>query len=83
MAQSLDTHTQQLPWRLVMIISTIEKEQTVFENIHVSLEEDTANIFLNETHIMFKRATFERLLFTMQTALVEEELKQQSKFGEY
>lgn len=66
-----------------MIISTLEKEQHIFENIHVSLEEDTANIFLGETHIMFKRATFERLLFTMQTALMEEELKEQSKFGEY
>jgi len=66
-----------------MIISTMDKEQHIFENIHVSLEQDTANIFLGETHIMFKRRTFERLLFTMQTALLEEEMQQQNKYGEY
>ena len=61
----------------------MDKEQHIFENIHVSLEQDTANIFLGETHIMFKRRTFERLLFTMQTALLEEEMQQQNKYGEY
>ncbi len=66
-----------------MIISTMDKEQHIFENIHVSLEDDTANIFMGETHIMFKRRTFERLLFTMQTAMLEEEMRTQEKFGEY
>jgi len=66
-----------------MLISTMDKEQHIFENIHVSLEQDTANIFLGETHIMFKRRTFERLLFTMQTALLDEEMQQQNKHGEY
>jgi hypothetical protein len=66
-----------------MIISTMDKEQHIFENIHVSIEEDTANIFLGETHLMMKLPTFQRLMFTMNTALFEHDLKQQQKNSEY
>jgi hypothetical protein len=57
-----------------MVISTVEKESDVYEEIHVEIEPDTASIFLGNTHFFMQRETFERLLFTMQGALLEEEL---------
>lgn len=57
-----------------MVISTVEKEKEVLEEIHVEIESGEASIFLGNTHIFMERSTFERLLFTMQGALLEEEL---------
>lgn len=57
-----------------MVISTVEKEAEVYEEIHVEVEPDTASVFLGNTHFFMQRKTFERLLFTMQGALLEEEL---------
>jgi hypothetical protein len=57
-----------------MVISTVEKEKDVYEEIHVEVEPDTGSIFLGNTHFFMERKTFERLLFTMQTALLEEEM---------
>ena len=57
-----------------MVISTVEKEADVYEEIHVEIEPDTASIFLGNTHFFMQRETFERLLFTMQGALLEEEV---------
>jgi len=57
-----------------MVISTVEKEADVYEEIHVEVELDSASIFLGNTHFFMQRKTFERLLFTMQGALLEEEL---------
>jgi hypothetical protein len=57
-----------------MVISTVEKEIDVYEEIHVEVEPDSASIFLGNTHFFMQRKTFERLLFTMQGALLEEEL---------
>ena len=57
-----------------MVISTVEKESDVYEQIHVEVEPDTGSIFLGNTHFFMERKTFERLLFTMQTALLEEEM---------
>jgi hypothetical protein len=57
-----------------MVISTVEKEKEVYEEIHVEIEPDTASIFLGSTHFFMERKTFERLLFTMQGALIEEEM---------
>ena len=57
-----------------MVISTVEKEKEVYEEIHVEVEPDSASIFLGNTHFFMERKTFERLLFTMQGALLEEEL---------
>ena len=57
-----------------MVISTVEKEADVYEEIHVEVEPDTGSIFLGNTHFFMERKTFERLLFTMQGALLEEEL---------
>ena len=59
-----------------MVISTVEKESDVYEEIHVEVEPDTGSIFLGNTHFFMERKTFERLLFTMQAALLEEELLQ-------
>ena len=57
-----------------MVISTVEKEADVYEEIHVEVEPDTASVFIGNTHFFIQRKTFERLLFTMQAALLEEEL---------
>ena len=57
-----------------MVISTVEKESDVYEEIHVEIEPDTGSIFLGNTHFFMQRKTFERLLFTMQGALLEEEM---------
>lgn len=57
-----------------MVISTVEKEENVYEEIHVEVEPDTASVFIGNTHFFIQRKTFERLLFTMQAALLEEEL---------
>jgi hypothetical protein len=57
-----------------MVISTVEKEKEVYEEIHVEVEPDTGSIFLGNTHFFMERKTFERLLFTMQAALLEEEM---------
>jgi hypothetical protein len=57
-----------------MVISTVEKEIDVYEEIHVEVEPDSASIFLGNTHFFMQRKTFERLLFTMQGALLEEEV---------
>ena len=57
-----------------MVISTVEKEIDVYEDIHVEVEADTGSIFLGNTHFFMERKTFERLLFTMQGALLEEEM---------
>jgi hypothetical protein len=57
-----------------MVISTVENETDVYEDIHVEVEADSGSIFLGNTHFFMERKTFERLLFTMQGALLEEEL---------
>jgi hypothetical protein len=57
-----------------MVISTVEKEADVYEEIHVEVEPDSASIFLGNTHFFMQRKTFERLMFTMQGALLEEEM---------
>ena len=57
-----------------MVISTVEKESDVYEEIHVEIESDTVSVFLGNTHFFMQRKTFERLLFTMQGALLEEEM---------
>jgi hypothetical protein len=57
-----------------MVISTVEKESDVYEEIHVEVEPDTGSIFLGNTHFFMERKTFERLMFTMQGALLEEEM---------
>jgi hypothetical protein len=57
-----------------MVISTVENETDVYEEIHVEIEPDTGSIFLGNTHFFMQRKTFERLLFTMQAALLEEEM---------
>jgi hypothetical protein len=57
-----------------MVISTVEKESDVYEEIHVEVEPDSASIFLGNTHFFMQRKTFERLMFTMQGALLEEEM---------
>jgi len=57
-----------------MVISTVEKETDVYEEINVEVEPDHASVFLGNTHFFMHRKTFERLLFTMQAALLEEEL---------
>ena len=58
-----------------MVISIVEPEQDVFNEIHVEIEDDSASIFLGSTHFFLDRKTFERLLFTMQGALLEEDLR--------
>lgn len=57
-----------------MVISTVEKDVEVYEEIYVEVEPDSGSIFLGNTHLFMDRKTFERLLFTMQGALLEEEL---------
>lgn len=57
-----------------MVISTVEKEADVYEEIHVEVNAEDASVFLGNTHFFMNRKTFERLLFTMQGALLEEEL---------
>jgi hypothetical protein len=57
-----------------MVISTVEKEADVYEEIHVEVNAEDASVFLGNTHFFMHRNTFERLLFTMQAALLEEEL---------
>jgi hypothetical protein len=57
-----------------MVISTVEKEIDVYEEIHVEVEPDSGSIFLGNTHLFMDRKTFQRLLFTMQGALLEEEM---------
>lgn len=57
-----------------MVISTVEKEKDVYEEIHVEVNAEDASVFLGNTHFFMTRKTFERLLFTMQGALLEEEL---------
>ena len=57
-----------------MVISTVEKESDVYEEIHVEVEPDSASIFLGNTHFFMQRKTFERWMFTMQGALLEEDL---------
>lgn len=57
-----------------MVISTVEKEEDVYEEIHVEVNAEDASVFLGNTHFFMNRKTFERLLFTMQGALLEEEL---------
>jgi hypothetical protein len=57
-----------------MVISTVEKETEVFDNIHADIEGDDASLYLGHMHMFMSRKTFERLLFTMQGALLEEEL---------
>jgi hypothetical protein len=57
-----------------MVISTVEKETDVYEEIHAEVSAEDASVFLGNTHFFMQRKTFERLLFTMQGALLEEEL---------
>lgn len=66
-----------------MIVSTQQTEQEVFEKIHAVVEGNTGNIFIGDTHIMMDKRTFERLVFTMETALMEYDIIQQQKNSEY
>lgn len=66
-----------------MIISTQQTEQEVFEKIHAVVEGNTGNIFIGDTHLMMDKRTFERLVFTMEAALMEYDIMQQQKNSEY
>lgn len=66
-----------------MIINTQQPEQEVFEKIHAVVENNTGNIFIGDTHLMMDKRTFERLVFTMQTALFERDVLDQQKNSEY
>lgn len=57
-----------------MVISTVEKEIEVYENIHADIKDDEASIYMGHMHMFMTRKTFERLLFTMQGAMLEDEL---------
>lgn len=66
-----------------MIVSSQQPEQEIFNKIHAVVEGNTGNIFLGDTHIMVDKRTFERIVFTMETALMEYDIIQQQKHGEY
>lgn len=66
-----------------MIITTQQTEQEVFEKIHAVVEGNTGNIFIGDTHLMMDKRTFERLVFTMEAALMEYDIMQQQKNSEY
>lgn len=66
-----------------MIVSTQQTEQEVFEKIHAVVEGNTGNIFIGDTHLMMDKRTFERLVFTMEAALMEYDIMQQQKNSEY
>jgi len=66
-----------------MIVSSQQPEQEVFEKIHAVVEGNTGNLFLGDTHIMVDKRTFERIVFTMEAALMEYDLHQLDKNAEY
>lgn len=66
-----------------LIVTTQQTEQEVFEKIHAVVEGNTGNIFIGDTHLMMDKRTFERLVFTMETALMEYDIMQQQKNSEY
>jgi hypothetical protein len=66
-----------------MIISTQQTEREVFDKIHAVVEGNTGNIFIADTHLAMDKRTFERLVFTMQTALMEYDLHELDKNAEY
>lgn len=66
-----------------MIVTTQQTEQEVFEKIHAVVEGNTGNIFIGDTHLMMDKRTFERLVFTMEAALMEYDIMQQQKNSEY
>jgi hypothetical protein len=66
-----------------MIIATQQTEREVFDKIHAVVEGNTGNIFIADTHLAMDKRTFERLVFTMQTALMEYDLHELDKNAEY
>jgi hypothetical protein len=66
-----------------MIIATQQTEREVFDKIHAVVEGNTGNIFIGDTHLAMNKRTFERLVFTMQTALMEYDLHELNKNAEY
>jgi hypothetical protein len=66
-----------------LIVTTQQTEQEVFEKIHAVVEGNTGNIFIGDTHLMMDKRTFERLVFTMEAALMEYDIIQQQKNSEY
>jgi hypothetical protein len=66
-----------------MIIATQQTEREVFDKIHAVVEGNTGNIFIGDTHLAMDKRTFERLVFTMQTALMEYDLHELNKNAEY
>lgn len=56
-----------------MILIDKQKNSDVYDNIFVELTADDAAIFLGDTQFMVSRKIFERLYFTMEVALLEEE----------
>ena len=66
-----------------MIIATQQTEREVFDKIHAVVEGNTGNIFIGDTHLAMDKRTFERLVFTMETALMEYDLHQLNKNAEY
>jgi hypothetical protein len=66
-----------------MIVSSQQPTQEVFEKVHAVVEGDTGNLFLGDTHIMVDKRTFERIVFTMEAALMEYDLHQLDKNAEY
>jgi hypothetical protein len=66
-----------------MIIATQQTEREVFDKIHAVVEGNTGNIFIGDTHLAMDKRTFERLVFTMQTALMEHDLHELNKNAEY
>lgn len=66
-----------------LIVTTQQTEQEVFEKIHAVVEGNTGNIFIGDTHLMMDKRTFERLVFTMEAALMEYDIMQQQKNSEY
>jgi hypothetical protein len=66
-----------------MIIATQQTEREVFDKIHAVVEGNTGNIFIGDTHLAMDKRTFERLVFTMETALMEYDLHELNKNAEY
>jgi hypothetical protein len=66
-----------------MLVSTTHKEQQAYENIHAVVEGNTGNIFIGDTHLMMDKRTFERLLFHMETAVMEYDQIELNRNAEY
>ena len=59
-----------------MILTGQQRNDEVYENIFVELSDEDATLFIGNTTIFVSRAIFERILFTMQVAMYEEEFEE-------